>query len=214
MKVKICGIRDKETALAAAELGADAIGFVFAESKRKIDEETAREIAEILPSNMMKVGVFVNESKENMELIADYVGLTHLQLHGNESKELSQSLTFPVIKAVSIEEGMDLSYITDYPADFLLLDGPKGKYIGGNGIAFDWNQADSKYLGGKSIILAGGLNPENVKEAIQKVNPVMVDVSSGVETDGKKDIKKMKEFIMQAKQAKGGLQNDRLHTAK
>ncbi|NHM29384.1 phosphoribosylanthranilate isomerase [Neobacillus terrae] len=203
MKVKICGITDKETALAAADLGADAIGFVFAESKRKIDEETAREIAEILPSNIMKVGVFVNESKENMELIADYVGLTHIQLHGNESHELSQSLPFSVIKAVSIEEGMDLSYITDYPADFLLLDGPKGKYIGGNGISFNWNEIDSKTLNGKSIILAGGLNPENVQEAIQTINPVMVDVSSGVETNGIKDIKKIRKFIEQAKKNKG-----------
>ncbi len=199
MKVKICGITDKASALAAVEFGADALGFVFAESKRKIDTETAKKIISILPERVMKVGVFVNESKEEIEKIASQVGLTHVQIHGNETPEYCGTLTFPVIKAISIEGGADLEKMESFPCDYILLDGPKGKYHGGNGLSFDWDLVRNLSLKTKKIILAGGLTPENVKEAMQKAKPYMVDVSSGVETDGKKDLQKIKLFIEQAK---------------
>jgi phosphoribosylanthranilate isomerase len=199
MKVKICGITDVAAALAAVDSGADAIGFVFAKSKRKIDEVSARNIAEELPSYIMKVGVFVNETKEVIERIGQAVGLTHVQLHGNESAEFSKSLSLPVIKALGIEGKESLQAIKDYPCEYLLLDGPKGKYQGGNGLSFDWNILREQDLLGKKVILAGGLNEGNVLEGVRQVRPHMVDVSSGVETDGKKDLNKIKRFIDKVK---------------
>ena len=199
MKVKICGITDVDAALAAVDFGADAIGFVFAKSKRKIDVVNARNIAAELPSDIMKVGVFVNETKEVIERIGQAVGLTHVQLHGNESAEFSKSLSLPVIKALGIEGKESLEAIKDYPCEFLLLDGPKGKYPGGNGLSFDWNILKEQDLLGKKVILAGGLNEGNVLEAVRQVRPYMVDVSSGVETDGKKDLNKIKRFIDKVK---------------
>jgi phosphoribosylanthranilate isomerase len=203
MKVKICGITDAGAALAAVDSGADAIGFVFAESKRKIDVAKARDIAAKLPNGIMKVGVFVNETKEEIERIGRDVGLTHIQLHGNESAEFCKSLSLPVIKALGVEGKESLSIIKGYPCEFLLLDGPKGKYQGGNGLAFDWDfLKDQEDLIEKKIILAGGLHEGNVLEAVRKASPYMVDVSSGVETDGKKDLNKIKKFI---KKVKGSL---------
>ncbi|WP_026576560.1 phosphoribosylanthranilate isomerase [Bacillus sp. UNC438CL73TsuS30] len=199
MKVKICGIRDADTALAAVAYGADAIGFVFAESKRKVELDKAKDIIEKLPSDVMKVGVFVNETLEGIEKIANFTGLTHIQLHGDEAASLSERLTLPVIKAASIESDETLEEIKNYPCEYLLLDGPKGKYRGGNGLAFNWKNINLDVLKEKKIILAGGLHQENVEEAIQTIQPDMVDVSSGVETDGKKDLQKIKLFIEKAK---------------
>lgn len=199
MKVKICGITDVETALAAVDYGADALGFVFAESKRRIDIDRAKEIIKILPEPIMKVGVFVNEAKEEIERIASNVGLTHVQLHGDETLEFCKSLSIPAIKAVSIQKGYSLEEIVQFPCEYILLDGPKGKYHGGNGLAFDWNILKDQDLMGKKYILAGGLHEENVQEAIKQIKPFMVDVSSGVETEGKKDLQKMKSFILKAK---------------
>jgi phosphoribosylanthranilate isomerase len=201
MKVKICGITDVQTGIAAAQYGADAIGFVFAESKRQITPEKAREISIHLPKETLKIGVFVNERKEEIERIAAIAGLTHAQLHGNESASLCQSLSIPVIKAFSIENSRILGDIGNFSYDYLLLDGPKGRYHGGNGNAFEWSKIDRKVFDGKKVILAGGLNVENVSEAIKIINPEMVDVSSGVETDGVKDLEKIKLFIEQAKGA-------------
>ncbi|WP_160722136.1 phosphoribosylanthranilate isomerase [Bacillus sp. USDA818B3_A] len=199
MKVKICGLMDSETALKAAEYGADAIGLVFAESKRKVTPEKAKDIVSVLPAEVLKIGVFVNETKEEIERIASIAGLTHIQLHGEEPASFCQSLSFPVVKAISFEGNEALSEITQFPTDYILLDGPKGKYRGGNGIVFDWQQVNTSYLEGKKVILAGGLHLENVEEAIQIINPYMVDVSSGVETNGIKDLTKIKAFIEKVK---------------
>jgi phosphoribosylanthranilate isomerase len=199
MKVKICGIIDVETACAAVEYGADAIGFVFAESERKIDHEMAKVIIGKLPCDVMKVGVFVNQSKEELERIASYVGLTHLQLHGDESPDFCSSLSMSVIKAFSIKNKNDLDKINQFSCEYILLDGPKGQYRGGNGEAFDWNHLKIKDYPGRQFILAGGLTEKNVQVAIHQINPYMVDVSSGVETNGKKDLIKIKSFIEKAK---------------
>lgn len=215
MKVKICGITDLETALAAVGYGADAIGFVFAESKRKITEEKARSVVTHLPKSVLKVGVFVNESAENIERISSYVGLTHIQLHGDETKEFCELITKPVIKAVSISNKDSLKKVEGFSSEYILVDGPKGKYRGGNGLSFDWNLLDSSLIKDKKIILAGGLTVENVEEAITVIKPYMVDVSSGVETEGKKDVKKIKAFLKKAKGSQiGGLQYENLHTTK
>lgn len=199
MKVKICGITDQMTALAAINFGADAIGFVFAESKRRIDSDLAKEIVATLPSHIMKVGVFVNESKEVIEQIASHVGLTHVQLHGEETPEFCSSLSRPVIKALSVASKEGIEGSKQFPCDFLLLDGPKGKYHGGNGLVFDWSIIKEIGNLNKKVILAGGLHEGNVLEAISHVNPYMVDVSSGVETEGKKDLQKIKSFIEKVK---------------
>lgn len=199
MKVKICGLTDVETAVAAANYGADAIGFVFAESRRRITLEQAKEIIPHLPKEVWKVGVFVNETREEIESIASAVGLTHIQLHGDETALFSETISLPVIKSFSFQGNESLEALGEFSSDFILLDSPKGKYRGGNGTAFNWNEVNPKLMNRKKVILAGGLNADNVEAAITIIKPFMVDVSSGVETDGIKDLSKMKTFIGKAK---------------
>jgi phosphoribosylanthranilate isomerase len=199
MKVKICGLRNEQDALFAAKNGADAIGFVFAESKREISPLAARKIISKLPKETKKVGVFVNPSKELIHEIVETTGIDYVQLHGNETPEFCHSIPYPVIKALSIQSKEDLQKIHEYSCDFVLLDGPKGKYHGGNGISFDWSMLSTFDFKHKKVILAGGLNPENVKAAIANTSVFMVDVSSGVETDGEKDLTKIKDFLTAVK---------------
>ncbi|WP_019243178.1 MULTISPECIES: phosphoribosylanthranilate isomerase [Bacillus] len=200
MNVKICGIMDVETALFAARMGADALGFVFAPSRRRVTPELAKEIIQQLPDLVAKVGVFVDESVEVIEEIASFCGLTIIQLHGEESMDMCNQLSLPVIKAVGIANEEDVKKALRYPTSYLLVDSPKGQmYHGGNGETFDWHVLNEIDYLNKKLILAGGLKPENVKIAIQTVRPYMVDVSSGVETDGKKDFDKISQFILAAK---------------
>jgi phosphoribosylanthranilate isomerase len=201
VKVKICGIRDRLTADYAIESGADAIGFVFAESKRKISLEEARQITASLPEKVLKIGVFVNETKEVMERTFEEVGLTHLQLHGDETPEFCRSIRYPVIKAIRVMSDADLRIIPQYDCEYILLDSPNGKYRGGNGTTFDWNLMKEIEIQRDKLILAGGLTIDNVLEAIDLGKPEMVDVSSGVETNGMKDHSKIADFI---KKVKGG----------
>ncbi|MEH7512977.1 phosphoribosylanthranilate isomerase [Gottfriedia acidiceleris] len=197
MKVKICGITDLKTAQSAINAGADAIGFVFAESKRRIEITEAKKIIESLPDSVLKIGVFVNETKETLESIYQEVGLTHLQLHGDETPEFCRSLSFPVIKALRVQSEKDVEKIAEYDCDYILVDSPSGKYRGGNGTTFNWDLMGSKKI--DNLILAGGLTIENVIPASSVVKPKMVDVSSGVETNGKKDEEKIKSFIKKVK---------------
>jgi phosphoribosylanthranilate isomerase len=199
MKVKICGIQDIKTAEVAIENGADAIGFVFAESKRKISLEEARKITECLPEDVLKIGVFVNETKEVLERTFEEVGLTYLQLHGDETPEFCRSIRYPVIKAIRVMSERDLIKIEEYDCDYILLDSPYGKYRGGNGTTFDWKLLKELEIHSDKLILAGGLNIDNVLEAIELGNPVMIDVSSGVETNGMKDHSKVVNFIRKVK---------------
>ncbi|RJS58781.1 phosphoribosylanthranilate isomerase [Bacillus sp. PK3_68] len=199
MKVKICGVQDVKTALYAKQIGTDAIGFVFAKSKRQLSAEQAKGIAAGLGKGPLKVGVFVNEELEKIESIADQASLDVIQLHGDEPPEFAKSLRLPVIKAFSFEKGAKLSDMLSYPADFILLDSPAGPYRGGNGTSFDWTLLEKESFDRSRLILAGGLNTENVEEAIGTVRPFAVDVSSGVETDGVKDREKIKQFIQTVK---------------
>lgn len=199
MKVKICGLLSEEAALCAAREGADALGFVFAESKREISLKAAKSIISKLPKNIKKVGVFVNPSRERIEEVVSETGIDYVQLHGNETPEFCRSLPYPIIKAFSIESAADLKKIHDYPCEYVLLDGPKGKYHGGNGIAFDWGILSNFDCKDKKVILAGGLNPQNVRAAVVETNAFMVDVSSGVETNGHKDLEKIKVFLAHVK---------------
>ncbi|KPL57903.1 phosphoribosylanthranilate isomerase [Rossellomorea vietnamensis] len=197
-KVKVCGIRRQVEAEWALEAGADAIGFVFADSKRKVNVEKAAEISKSISSDLLKIGVFVNESKERMEEIFHLVQLDYVQLHGDESVEFCETLNLPFIKAISVKERKDIDGIEKFPGEMILLDSGKGPHRGGNGTTFNWDYAHSINIP-HHLILAGGLNPDNVREAIIKVRPSMVDVSSGVETDGEKDRLKIEAFIREAK---------------
>ncbi|MFE5391705.1 phosphoribosylanthranilate isomerase [Bacillus thuringiensis] len=201
MKVKICGITDVETAKSACEYGADALGFVFAESKRKITPKRAKEIIQELPANVLKIGVFVNESVEVIQKIADECGLTHVQLHGDEENHQIRRLNIPSIKSLGVTSESDMKNAQRYEADYILFDSPKEKFHGGNGKTFSWELLGHmpKELQ-KKTILAGGLNALNIEEAIRTVRPYMVDVSSGVEIEGKKDVEKIKQFIIKAKE--------------
>lgn len=199
MKVKICGIKDLETAHLSIGAGADALGFVFARSTRRITPKEAKAIIKELPASVEKVGVFVNEERKVIEEIASYCGLTMIQLHGEENPEVYQSSKLPLIKAVGIGNAEDVQRSESYQVPYILVDSPKGRYQGGNGEAINWHLLQSISLMDKQLILAGGLDAGNVAEAIKIVRPYMVDVSSGVEADGKKDPQKIKQFIAAAK---------------
>ncbi|WP_188207517.1 phosphoribosylanthranilate isomerase [Alkalibacillus aidingensis] len=194
--VKICGIQEVKHAQIAAQGGADAIGFVFAPSKRQISVNKAAEIAKQLPSTVNKIGVFVNASKQELETTAHAVGLDFVQLHGDETPEFCEQLDLPYIKSFRIQSEEDLQALNQYDsATYFLLDSASGPYRGGNGTQFDWSILDNNDFNHEKFILAGGLNPDNVQQAIKQTQPMMVDVSSGVETDGQKDETKINQFI-------------------
>ncbi len=197
VRIKICGITNKEDALAAAHLGADALGFIFAPSPRKISAERAREIIKALPPFIKTVGVFVDEDPERVSSIVAMCGLDVLQLHGSESIDYCSSFDRRVIKAVRLRSRDDLENLSKYVnvVDALLLDTYVPNKLGGTGITFDWKLAVEARRYGR-IILAGGLNPENVAAAISMVKPYAVDASSGLEqSPGVKDHEKMAQFI-------------------
>ncbi|WP_163539803.1 phosphoribosylanthranilate isomerase [Gracilibacillus sp. YIM 98692] len=199
VQVKICGLTNKEAIETAVEAGADFIGFVFARSKRQLTIKAASELADSVPSHVKKVGVFVNESLKTIQEISDKVGLDYVQLHGDESPAFCREIEMPVIKAFQVTSRADLEQIVLYDCAYYLLDSPAGKYRGGNGETFDWAMTKDHDFLDKKIILAGGLHSDNIAEAIKEVSPIGVDVSSGVETEGKKDVNKIKTFIQAAK---------------
>lgn len=198
-RVKICGLKEVQHIEAAK--GADAIGFVFAPSKRRVSIEQAAELAQYVPISTDKIGVFVNASLEEIEETVEKVPLTMVQLHGDEPDELVEAIQVPVIQAFSIRSKEDVGKLERSKADFILVDAPGTDYRGGSGKVFDWSLLEGAKVDASRLIVAGGLNPANVRAAIGQTNPHMVDVSSGVETDGRKDAVKIQEFI---KQAKGG----------
>ena len=203
VRIKICGITNKEDALAAAHLGADALGFVFATSPRKVSAESAREIIKTLPPFVKTVGVFVDEDPERVSAIAAMCGLDILQLHGSESVDYCSSFDRRVIKAVRMQSRDELKNLSKYVdvVDGLLLDTYVPNKPGGTGITFDWKLAVEARRYGR-IILAGGLNPENVAAAISMVKPYAVDASSSLErSPGVKDHEKMAQFMREAIQA-------------
>lgn len=196
MKVKICGLKTKEAVDTAVEHGADFIGFVFAESKRKVTPEAVREITRDVPSGVKKVGVFVSPSLEELEQIVEIAGLDMVQIHG---RQLEGMPSVPLISALSVGEGTEGLVEVQTTADYLLFDAPPKQYAGGNGETFDWAQLDMKQLKGKKVFIAGGLTIDNVQQAKAVFDPYAVDVSSGVETNGEKDFEKIKAFLKNAK---------------
>ncbi len=196
-KIKICGITNMDDALAAVKLGADALGFVFYnKSKRYIEPVKAAEITDALPPFVKKVGVFTNEDEGTVREIKKAVNLDLLQIHGDETPEYCSRLEGPYIKAFRLKNESTLSEVYSYKTNYVLFDTYSRDEYGGTGHAFDWDMLVNHPFKNKYVILSGGLNPENVKEAVTLLNPYAVDVSSGVEeSPGKKDIGKIKKFI-------------------
>jgi len=198
VRIKICGITNLEDALLAADLGADALGFIFyPKSPRKVAPEAARAIIAQLPPLVTTVGVFVDEDAAAVRDLAARVGLDWVQLHGQEPPEYCRSLGRRVIKGFRVQDQHSLSALEAYrgAAQALLLDTYKKGQIGGTGETFNWTLAREAQKYGP-IILAGGLNPDNVAQAIAAAQPQAVDVASGVETGpGKKDPEKLKRFF-------------------
>jgi phosphoribosylanthranilate isomerase len=197
-KIKICGITRFEDALCAKEMGAWAIGFIFYNgSKRYIDPQKAGEIASAVGENIEKVGVFVNCPKEDIVKISNTANLTMIQLHGDESPEFCREFNLPVIKALRIKTEKDLECIKDYKnaAFAVLLDTYSPKEYGGTGKSFDLAILKNISFSETNIILAGGINPENIK-SYKALKPYAIDVSSGVESQkGIKDKEKIKQLF-------------------
>jgi len=199
VKIKICGITNLEDAKLVVKYGADYLGFIFAKSPRQVGPDKIKEIIEQLPEDVKKVGVFANQSLEEVQRIISSCPLDYLQLHGDESPEYCQEFDLPVIKAFRVKDESYLERLREYQVDKYLLDTYHPNKLGGIGKTFNWELAkEAKRYG--DIIIAGGLNPDNVKEAISSVNPYGVDVSSGVEAQaGIKDKKRLEEFISRVK---------------
>lgn len=202
VKIKICGLRTPDMALAVSTMGADALGFVFAPSPRRVEPELVREITAQLPPFMSAVGVFVDEDPFRVQEIADYCRLDYVQLHGQESPAYCKLLQVKTIKAIRVRDMQSIEQMPDYSgvvSGFLLDTYEPGK-PGGTGTTFNW---DIALAAGKiaPVILAGGLNPQNVGAAISKARPYAVDVSSGVETNGQKDLVKIKQFIEEVRRS-------------
>ncbi len=204
-KVKICGITNLEDALLSAKFGADALGFNFyKKSPRYILPEKAREIIEQLPKEILKVGVFVNESLEKIAEIAEIAKLDALQLHGEETpafaKELKLKTNLEIIKAFRVSPAFKPEDVLQYEVDAILLDAYNPQEHGGTGETFDWEIAKKVQEIFPKMYLAGGLSANNISEAIEKVKPFAVDACSLLEfPKAKKDLKKVSSFIERAK---------------
>lgn len=203
VKVKICGITSADDALAAVEAGADAIGFMFyAPSPRCVRFERAAKIIHELPPFVARVGVFVNPTEEEVRRAIAECGIDTLQFHGEEPPEFCRRFGLKTIKAFRIRDRESLQATVAYPDQAWLLDSFVAGKPGGTGEVFNWEIAREATQRSRRVILAGGLTPENAAEAVRKVQPYGLDVSSGVESSpGKKDPAKVRAFIAAAKGA-------------
>ena len=201
--VKICGITSEADALAAAEAGADAIGLMFYEdSPRHVTLEQAKAISAALPQHVMRVGVFVNAEEAFVHQALTECMLNILQFHGDETPEECSRYPVMTLKAFRVQGEETLAELEAYPSAGYLLDAYVKDALGGTGATFNWDLAVRAQEFGKPIFLAGGLTPENVVEAVRKVQPFGVDVSSGVESEpGRKDAEQMRTFVAAAKGA-------------
>jgi phosphoribosylanthranilate isomerase len=205
VRVKICGITNLADAQVAVEAGADALGFIFyGKSPRFISMKTASEISRALPPFIIRAGVFVNPTKEFVFKAVAECGLSLLQFHGDEPPEFCMQFALMNMKAFRIRDAGSLKDLAKYKTDAWLLDAYSSDTLGGTGEVFNWDLAVEAQKTGRPIFLAGGLTPENVADAIRKVRPFGVDVSSGVESSpGKKDHTKVRAFINAVKAAAG-----------
>ncbi len=204
-RIKICGNTSLEDAKLAAGLGADYLGLIFAESKRKITTEKAREIIQAMPIFKNFVGVFMNQPKKDVETIAKETGIRILQFHGDETSlycHYFMEQGYQVIKTFRIKDAMSLKRLDEYNVTSFLFDTYSKDEGGGTGTTFDWSLVCDRPHVCDKLFLAGGLNSENVMTAIAQVNPYAVDVASGVEkSPGVKDPAKLALFIQKVQEA-------------
>lgn len=203
IKIKICGITNARDAAAAAEAGADALGFVLWEgSKRFVSVETAARIAPLLPPHVIRIGVFVDAREELVYHAVRECGLNVLQFHGNETPEYCAQFGLMSMKAIRVKDEEAIELSRKYTTEALLLDAWSPAGQGGTGEVFDWDLAVRIRRMGRTVFLAGGLTAENVAQAIRRVSPFGIDVSSGVESSpGRKDHGKIRAFIQAARDA-------------
>ena len=206
-RVKICGNTNYEQARLAVDLGADYLGFIFVpSSKRVITVERASEILAELADFKNTVGVFCNQPKKEVEAIAEQLRFKFLQFHGEETALYCDSFMqkgFKVIKTFHVKDAMSLKRIDEYNVSAFLFDTFSHSEKGGSGVPFDWSIIEDKPYVHDKLFLAGGLNPLNVAQAIEKVRPFAVDVASGVESSpGTKDTQLLRIFIENAKEVK------------
>jgi phosphoribosylanthranilate isomerase len=201
-RVKICGITSPEDAAAAVEAGADAVGLVFVPgTPRVVTPERAALIVERLPPLVATVGVFVDRPLAEVCRIVALLRLSAVQLHGHEDEAFSRGVPVPVIRALRVRDAASLQPLATYPAHAFLLDAYVEGQPGGTGTVMPWGLA-LQAKGTQPIILSGGLRPDTVAEAVRLVRPYGVDVSSGVEhSPGRKDHRKVREFIVNVRQA-------------
>lgn len=215
VKIKICGLSEVEHALAAARAGADLLGFVFAPSRRQVSSEQALPIVEAirsLKSHPEIAGVFVNEKASEVNRLADQLGLDWVQLSGDETLDYCRKIIRPIIKVIHVSREKTAGQVLDEIATVrqlmphgklvYLLDTRAGDAYGGTGKTFDWSLA-REVAARFPVVVAGGLTPENVPRLVREARPWGVDVSSGVESDGQKDIGKIRAFITAVRQAEG-----------
>lgn len=192
-KIKICGLMDQEMVEATCQLGADYLGFIFAKSKREMLPREVKRITKNVPEQIKKVGVFVSPTEEEVKRVIQESELDLVQIHGDFCMK---EYGVPVIQAKSVEQSITIQTT----ADFLLLDAPPKEFYGGNGETFSWEEINPSELPKEKLIIAGGLTSQNVQQALAYFQPMGVDVSSGVETDGKKDRQKIQAFIEKVKE--------------
>lgn len=202
-RVKICGITNLADALAAVAAGADVLGLNFYEkSQRCVSLKTAAEISKQLPPFVMRAGVFVNADADLVTRAIGECGLSLLQFHGDETPDFCVQFGLMSMKAFRIRDAESLKEIPNYPTDAYLLDAWSPGARGGTGEKFNWDLAIEAQKFGKPVFLAGGLTPENIADAVRKVRPFGVDVSSGVESSpGNKDRGKIRAFIAAVRSA-------------
>lgn len=201
VRVKICGITRAEDALAAADAGADALGFMFVPSSpRCITPAQAAAISRVLPPFIARVGVFVNPTEAEVRGAIRESGIDTLQFHGEETPEFCRGFGLPVLKAFRVRDTASLKLLAQFQEETWLLDSFVPGQHGGTGAVFNWDLAATAIQQGGRVILAGGLTPENAAEAVRRVRPYALDVSSGVESaPGIKDASKVRRFIEASK---------------
>ena len=201
-KIKICGLTRTEDIEMVNEFLPDYIGFVFAKSRRQVSAEQAKELKNKLRPAIKAVGVFVNEKPENIAEIANQGIIDLIQIHGDEDAaycaQLRKLTQAPIIKVVRVEREDDFAGIEEFDCDYYLFDTLSSKDYGGTGKAFDHSLLHNKEIK-KPFFVAGGLNQDNVAAVIEVIKPFGVDTSGGVETDGIKDVNKIKEFTKQGR---------------
>jgi phosphoribosylanthranilate isomerase len=195
-RVKICGVTSEAQALACADAGADAVGVNFvASSTRRVEEETARRIARAMGTRVLVVGVVAGRSLAAMKALREETGVGCLQLHGDESADDVTGLLPHAYKAVRVASAADVRRAEAMPGEYVMVDAKVGGALGGTGHTFDWDLVID-LARRRRIVLAGGLTPENVGEAIRRVHPWCVDVASGVEVaPGVKDMARVRAFV-------------------